>query len=110
MANKITFLNNTRPIDGFVDSTSRYADSTLIRYGDANRLSFNIYKRQTTEFQPTDQVTVIPPGMEFRPDLVSQRSYGTPNFWWRIMEANNIFDIFDFKSGITIRLPQNIFT
>ena len=108
MANQITFLN-TRPTDGLVDVTSRYTNSAVIRYGDVNRLSFSIYKRQITEFQSTDQVTVIPSGMEYRPDLVSQRTYGTPNFWWRIMEVNKIFDVFDFKSGVTIRLPQNIF-
>jgi len=109
MANKIEIVEDARPIDGYVSSTSRYADSTILRYGDANRLTFDIYKRNVPIRAATDTIAVIPPGMEYRPDLVSNKTYGTPDFWWRIMEVNNIFDIFDFKSGVTIRLPQDIF-
>ena len=42
------------------------------------------------------------------PEIVSNKVYGSPDFWWKIMEANNIKDIFDFKTGINIRLPDAI--
>jgi len=47
--------------------------------------------------------------MEYRPDLVSRDKYGIPDFWWKIMEVNNIKDIIDFKAGRTIVLPENIY-
>jgi hypothetical protein len=49
---------------------------------------------------------VITPGVEYRPDLVSYDKYGTPNSWWMILEANGMKDIWDFKSGKTIMLPN----
>ena len=48
------------------------------------------------------------PGQEYRPDLVSNRVYGTPDFWWRIMEANNIKDVFEFKAGLNLRIPGSV--
>ena len=109
MANKIEILDSPRPIDGFVTATSRYANSTILRYGDANRLTFTLYKKKYIKSKSTDKVSVIPPGMEYRPDLVSNKAYGTPDFWWKILEANAMMDIFEFKSGLTIRIPDNLF-
>ena len=45
---------------------------------------------------------------EYRPDIVSYVAYGLPELWWYVMEANGIKDIYDFKSGITLRIPRNI--
>ncbi len=108
MANRIspTTLTSTR----FVASSSRYVSSSVIYYGDKNTITFTTYRKQTsTNVSSSDQFTVIESGFEFRPDLVSQRTYGLPDFWWAIMEANDIKDIFDFRAGKTIRLPGNIF-
>jgi hypothetical protein len=49
---------------------------------------------------------VISKGVEHRPDLVSFDHYGHVDNWWRILEANNIKDIWDFKAGTTIILPD----
>lgn len=100
---------STRPIDGFVTPTSRYAQSTVLNYSEQNLLTFDIYKRSVNVASETDKFTVVTPGTEFRPDIISQRAYGVPDFWWKIMEANKIFDIFDFRSGLNIRLPGNVF-
>lgn len=56
-----------------------------------------------------DQVAVIPNGMQYRPDLVSKEKYGTVDFWWKIMEVNDIKDVMDFTAGRTIVLPGNIY-
>ena len=45
---------------------------------------------------------------EFRPDLISAEFYGSTMFWWKIMESNGIKDIYDFKSGLSIRIPSNV--
>lgn len=92
----------------FVSSTSRYANSEVIYYGDQNYITFTTYKRKPIEINAEDKFVTIPPGMAYRPDLLSYKAYGTPNFWWRIMEANNIIDIFDFIPGRTVRIPTDI--
>ena len=90
---------------GFITASSRYVNSTAITYGDIKILTLEIYKRVISPVTSQDRFTVITPGTEFRPDVVSQQSYGTPEFWWRIMQDNKIFDIFDFKAGLNIRIP-----
>jgi len=92
-----------------IDSVSRYQKSRVIYYGDLPKTAFEIYKRvPTTSSSTLDKVTLISAGWEYRPDLVSFDIYGSPDFWWKIMEANNMNDILQFKTGKTIRLPANI--
>lgn len=107
MANKIEFTN-TRPTE-FVPRLSRYSESRVIYYSDARITTFETYKRKKFSPSSKDQVTVITPGMEYRPDLMSYDKYGIPDFWWKIMEANKIKDVMDFKAGRTIVLPENIY-
>jgi hypothetical protein len=106
MANKIqkTDIKSTT----IVPPTSRYVNSEVIYYGNDNYLTYTTYKKQNQQSSSSDKYSVIPPGMEYRPDKVSSSVYGTPDFWWKIMEANNIMDVFDFKSGRTIKIPQSI--
>tara|TARA_R110000822_G_scaffold142046_2_gene280012 strand:+ start:564 stop:710 length:147 start_codon:yes stop_codon:yes gene_type:complete len=41
-----------------------------------------------------------------RPDLLSQKAYGTPKYWWLICAVNNISDPFEqIIPGKTIKLP-----
>lgn len=107
MANRIEEYDI--PATTFVPPTSRYAESRVYFYGDLRKITFETYKRQIIAEDPADRVTVITPGAEYRPDLVSRDVYGTPDFWWRILQANNINDIFDFKAGLTIRIPISVF-
>lgn len=107
MANKIEFTN-IQP-STFVTRVSRYSSSKVLYYSDERILTFETYKRKNYKGQSTDKVAVIPAGMEYRPDLVSKERYGVPDFWWKIMEVNNIKDIIDFKAGRTIVLPENVY-
>lgn len=93
----------------FVSVTSRYANSEVVYYTENKLLSFKTYKKQVDP-TPTlnDMYYVVTPGTEYRPDLVSHAAYGTPDFWWRIMEANNIKDVFSFKAGLNIFIPDAI--
>src|SRR5688572_3455695 len=109
MANPIK-ETSIRPKDELVAATSRYLDSKVIYYGNNAVLTFKTYKRVKTTPKTGDRFGIVEPGQEFRPDLVSNAAYGTPDFWWKIMEANNIHDIFDFKAGINIRVPDNIYS
>jgi hypothetical protein len=107
MANLIT----TTDIPGrrFVSVSSRYFKSPVIYYGELNRVTFTTYKRQKQTTSTSDKFMVVGKGSEYRPDLVSNQFFGVPDFWWQIMEYNQIYDIFDFKAGITIRIPASPF-
>lgn len=106
MANNIT--ETTISALSMVSASARYRNSEVIYYGNKNKMTFKTYKRPEYVPQDTDKFAVISPGNEFRPDIMSKIAYGTPSFWWKIMEVNNIFDIFDFKAGLNIRIPANV--
>jgi len=57
-----------------------------------------------------DDLYVIPPEFDQRPDLLSQALYGTPALWWvfALRNPNLIMDpINDFVSGLEIFTPPN---
>ena len=93
----------------YVPITSRYSRSTVVYYTENKILSFSTYKKTNVPISQNDKYYVVTSGTEYRPDVVSQNAYGTPDFWWKILEANNIKDIYDFKAGLNIRIPNSIF-
>ena len=90
----------------FYTSASRYLDSVIVYYTDLKRLSIETYKRQPITLSQNDKFLVIGKGYEYRPDLISSKVYGFPDYWWRIMETNGMNDIYDFKAGVNIRVPS----
>ena len=107
MANRIEYTEHN-PLRGFTVLTSRYANNQIIYYGDLKRMTYTTYKREEIPTSDQDKYTVVPAGMEYRPDLMSQRVYGLPDMWWRILEANGLKDVWDFKTGLNIRLPSSV--
>lgn len=89
----------------FIDTVSRYNKSQIIYWGPRRLTTFKIYKRQSFSPSNDDRFYVINAGTQYRPDLVSFRAYGDPRWWWKIMEVNNINDVFDFEIGRTIVIP-----
>lgn len=106
MANQIE-PTNIDPTQ-FVANTSRYTKSSVIYWGEKKVLTFNTYRRKPYVPNASDKFLVIKKGWEFRPDLIAKRAYGVNlvSYWWKIMEANNIFDVYDLKAGITLRIPS----
>ena len=104
MANKIEITKILA--NKMVASGSRYEDNKVIYYGEDKYITFPIYRRRNISSGDRDKYTVINKSTEYRPDLVSQDFYGTSIFWWKIMEKNNIRDIWDFKSGLSILIPE----
>jgi len=52
-------------------------------------------------------VGVIPVGYEHRPDLISNLFFGTPVYWFLILEYNNIVDPFEgLNVGDIIKIPK----
>lgn len=103
-------INKTNiPAVNFVGGISRYVKQDVIYYSENNFLTFTTYKRKKITRSENDQVALITPGYEYRPDLMAFDKYGVVDVWWKILEANKMKDIYDFKSGKTIFLPENIF-
>ena len=93
----------------FVSFTSRYSENKICYYKEDRYLTFNTYKKNSYPSSSRDKYMVITKGYEYRPDLISQKIYGFPDYWWKIMEANNIKDIYNFKAGVNIRIPGGLF-
>lgn len=89
----------------FVANSSRYINSKILSWGDLKTITFETYKRSKYEPKESDRFYTITPGVEYRPDLISNKVYGDPSFWWWIMQVNNIQDILDFKAGTNIIIP-----
>lgn len=89
-----------------VDGYSRYNGQRVIYWGPKRKITFETYLRKKYVKTGSEYVMVINKGVEYRPDLVSYDYYGIPDLWWKILEVNNIFDVFNFTKGKTIFLPS----
>lgn len=87
---------------------SRYMNQNIIYYGDKKIITLDTYNRVAYKRTGNERIMLITKGIEYRPDLVSYDVYGFVDNWWRILEANNMKDIWEFKSGVTIFLPDKI--
>lgn len=91
-----------------VTSSSRYIKQQVIYYSENKILTFDTYNRNTYTPTGEEKIMVINKGLEYRPDLVSFDVYGFVDNWWRILEANKMKDIWEFKAGRTIILPDRL--
>jgi hypothetical protein len=107
MANFFEFAS-TLSSNMYVSSTSRYIGSRVAYYGQQKKITFNIYQREQVPVSDQDKYMIITAGFEYRPDLVSYKTYGTSDYWWLILQANNINDVYQFKTGLNIRLPYTV--
>lgn len=89
-----------------VATGSRYLNSKVLYYGNRNLITFETYKRTNYVKTGTEKVMLITKGVEYRPDLVSYDYYGFTDVWWKILEVNEMKDIYEFKVGTTIILPE----
>jgi hypothetical protein len=89
----------------FTVKSSRYINSQIYYYGNDKKITYETYKRRTYTYSDSDKFFEIKSGLNYRPDLVSQSFYGVPDYWWLIMEYNDIYDIADFTAGKIVRLP-----
>lgn len=50
--------------------------------------------------------TTVRSGEQGQPELLSQRVYGNPNYWWVICRYNGIIDPAGMWEGLKIRYPD----
>lgn len=103
---KIVIEKSNIRTDSFVSSQSRYIKQNVIYYGENKFLTFDTYIRTPYILNGNEKIMLIKKGVEYRPDLVSFDVYGFPDAWWKILEANKMKDVFDFKAGKTILIPN----
>lgn len=68
---------------------------------------------RTVPVSEFDDILIIPPAYDQRPDLLSNARYGTPRLWWvfAVRNPDLINDpIQDFVAGLEIYVPVNILT
>jgi hypothetical protein len=85
---------------------SRYRSSDVIYYGEQRYVTFTTYKRTPYVPNGLEKIMLISKGVEYRPDLVAYDRYGFAGHWWKILEVNGMKDIWEFKAGTTIFLPD----
>ena len=107
MANYIEYSSALLASD-YVVTTSRYINSDVVSYGSQKKITFAMYKRPQIPESPEDRDVTTNAGYEYRPDLVSYKAYGIPDYWYLILQANNINDVYGFKNGLTVRIPSVI--
>ena len=74
-----------------------------------NDINLEPLVRRNFAIEDDDQTYTIERTYAYRPDLLAYDLYGTPRFWWVFAQRNpdQIEDpIYDFKPGVTIKLPK----
>tara|TARA_Y100000748_G_C15106120_1_gene336358 strand:- start:48 stop:347 length:300 start_codon:yes stop_codon:yes gene_type:complete len=74
-----------------------------------NNINLEPLVRRRFAIEGDDQVYTIERTYAYRPDLLAFDLYGSPRLWWVFAQRNpdEIEDpIYDFKPGVTIRLPK----
>lgn len=88
--------------------TSRYYQYPIAYWGNHRIPALPTYTKKDYPQNEKDRFWLVSKTREYRPDLVAFEEYGYASLWWRILEANNMKSIFDFKAGLNIRLPATI--
>ena len=74
-----------------------------------NQINLEVLTPRTITAEEDDQSYTIERTYAYRPDLLAYDLYGSPRLWWVFAQRNpdQIEDcIYDFKPGVTIKLPK----
>lgn len=87
-------------------SLSRYTTGTVAQNRSGQK--FLMLRRTLSLTEDAGDVFVtITQDLANRPDLISNKAYGTPDLWWVIYEFNNIRDpLFEIQPGRILRIPE----
>lgn len=91
-----------------IKGLSRYKYQNVIYWGEQKYITFDLYVRQKYKRTGKEKVMLITKGLEYRPDLVAYDVFGIVDAWWKILEVNGMKDIWEFKAGKTIFLPESL--
>ena len=69
-------------------------------YHATNRIRGVVYNETDSYYEVTNET-------ENRLDKISYKFYNTPEYWWVIAYANNVFDCFNIPRGKILRIPKS---
>ena len=84
---------------------SRYKNLERIQYTE-NEEIIETQNKITIPYSVNDKSYTVQVGEEGRLDLISNKVYGTPMYWWILAQASNIYDPFSISVGDRIRVPS----
>lgn len=84
---------------------SRYSNVRRILDSESARLYHETINKQEIPETSDDIYYTVDNTSINRLDIISNRYYDTPLYWWIIAIANNIIDPFDIKLGTVLRIP-----
>ena len=88
---------------------ARYSRTSPYFNTPENEVNLDILNPRPITAEDDDQSYTIERTYAYRPDLLAFDLYGTPRYWWVFAQRNpdQIEDpIYDFKPGVTIKLPK----
>ena len=88
---------------------AEYSNTSPYFATEQNNISLGFYVPRTITADADDVSYTIDRIYAYRPDLLAFDLYGSPRLWWVFAQRNpnEIEDrIYDFKPGVTIRLPK----
>lgn len=86
---------------------SRYRGATVTQVEKDGLLRDYVVLRKPLNIGLTqdDFYVTLDQSNQFRPDLISQQVYKTPDFGWAIMEVNNVRSFAELTRGLRLRIP-----
>ena len=82
---------------------SRYQVLRLIE--DGKELFLETYNPAKVKITDLDSYHVVEEKEVNRLDIISNKYYGTPTYWWMIALANNLIDPLVVNKGTMLRIP-----
>lgn len=87
------------------EGNSRYGIYRQIIDND-NNIYTETFNQTFVDESPYDKYHEVLQGEENRLDIISNKYYGTPDYWWVIALANNFVDPFIVNAGDIVRIPN----
>lgn len=87
-------------------SLNRYTNG-IVTFTRNNQKFLVLRSALNLEPDNSDVLVTITQELVRRPDLISFKAYGSPDFWWAIFEYNGIRDpVFELRSGQILKIPS----
>ena len=83
----------------------RYRNLRTIQDEDNNKIHHESWNQQAIKLSTEDQYFTVTNYEKDRLDIIANKYYGTPRFWWVIAIANYLMDPFDVPVGTVLRIP-----
>lgn len=99
-----TFTQITYLSKAIYSNASRYCNLRTIQ-GDDGKIYHESWYQKVVDYSANDNYHTVTIDDENRLDIIANKYYGTPRYWWVIAIANYILDPFDVPRNSYLRIP-----